>query len=237
LLDAAANVAVVALPLSDLDPENHPHRVDLGLYAFKALVMRDALRRHTCVMWLDAGMELRRNISEIRKDLDRDGYWFSANAYFSPKIFPDLHFTPLAAIQALGNNVSIDYFLPYRYHEICSTFLGMARTGPAFRFVLDPWVECSLNKACLLPLPHLTRANYLHDQTILNMLVYRKGGFAEYLRSSRPTRRASIAMPCSTVDEWVKRHGMHQYRHGMHRYDCHSLCPHARVSPLLAACL
>lgn len=36
-----------------------PHVKDLGNYAFKALVLREALLLHKVVLWIDAGLELR----------------------------------------------------------------------------------------------------------------------------------------------------------------------------------
>jgi len=56
------NVVVREMLLEGLPP----HVGDWGKYAFKPVVMEDALQRHEAIFWVDANAELRKPMDEIR---------------------------------------------------------------------------------------------------------------------------------------------------------------------------
>lgn len=57
-----ANVVVREVPLQGLPP----HVGEWTKYAFKPVVMLDALTRHNAIFWIDANAELRRPMDDIR---------------------------------------------------------------------------------------------------------------------------------------------------------------------------
>jgi hypothetical protein len=73
-----------------------PHCLRVGenitSYAFKALGLTDALQDYECAMWLDAGFELRNNITAITDSISTLGYFYSTNGW----PFPNQYTHPLA---------------------------------------------------------------------------------------------------------------------------------------------
>jgi hypothetical protein len=73
-----------------------PHCLRVGenitSYAFKALGLTDALQDYECALWLDAGFELRNNITAITDSISTLGYFYTTNGW----PFPNQYTHPLA---------------------------------------------------------------------------------------------------------------------------------------------
>ena len=53
-----------------------PHVGNLTLYAWKACVVKEAVEAFGCIFFLDAGMELRSSLSDVKDKMARGGAWF-----------------------------------------------------------------------------------------------------------------------------------------------------------------
>jgi hypothetical protein len=177
-----------------------PHCLRVGenitSYAFKALALTDALHDHECALWLDAGFELRNNITAIIDSINTIGYFYTTNGWPFPNQYTHplaLQYVEMAAcIQCVEhrNTVSMYFGLSYddfsdaadanwvgvgpaQELEACGGVQGYRRGSEAFNEVLGPITACAVVEDCIAP-PGTDRDNHRQDQVALNIVLHRK---------------------------------------------------------------
>ena len=78
--------------------ETPPHTLQASSYAFKMIVIQDALRTARSVLWIDANCELRRPLDEVFHLLQDKGHFLVEHPYR----FPTTQFHHPAAVSQLG---------------------------------------------------------------------------------------------------------------------------------------
>ena len=132
-----------------------------GEYAWKPAIIKLAAEEFGQVLWLDAGDEVRRELSQAAKLIREVGF-------FSPATFGSFsqwthqgmraHFN----ISASGHNQK----------KMCSgAIVGMSRDSDAYRKVLIPWHACAMNRSCIAP-PGSSRSNHRQDQAALTCIIH-----------------------------------------------------------------
>ena len=153
-----ANVTLVRFPFDD-----HPvHVRNLFNYAWKILMLQDALARWSAVLVLDAGIELRQPLTRAKRIL-------AASSYFSVRQsnYVDVK-THDGTFAALG----IDKTSPgVRGHGFCAGGVqGYLRHGHAHATMLPRAIACALDERCIAP-PGSGRSNHNYDQSVLTALA------------------------------------------------------------------
>jgi hypothetical protein len=131
-----------------------PHCLRVGenitSYAFKALGLTDALQDYECALWLDAGFELRNNITAIIDSINTVGYFYTTNGW----PFPNVYTHPLAL----------------RYFQL--TYDDFSDPPDSNYAMSIPITECALVEECIAP-PGTDRDNHRQDQVALNVVLHR----------------------------------------------------------------
>ena len=155
IADAAASV----VRSSEVVPR---HLLNASTYSFKPVVIFDALQRHDAVLWLDANVELRRPLDEVRIDLAYRGHFLVQHPYR----FPTPQFHHPAALEYLGCRDIPDFS-----REHCATTIVGVLTGSWFaNAVLTNLVDCAATEpTCINPIGS-SRANHRQEQTALNAI-------------------------------------------------------------------
>ena len=131
------NAEVVQFPFDRLPP----HVRDLKTYAWKACVVRDAVERAGCVLFLDAGMELRNELADIEQKLAGHGAWFvSTQESLKTLVHPGTR-------RALGLDESA--FADQR--SLAAGMMGWCRNSTLWEELFAPWLDCSLQLECIFP--------------------------------------------------------------------------------------
>ncbi|KJE95173.1 hypothetical protein CAOG_05652 [Capsaspora owczarzaki ATCC 30864] len=139
-----------------------PHVSNLANYAFKALIIRDALERFGAVLYQDAGQELRQPLHEIAGIIDQQGY------------FAVTQHTPLYDYVRDGMLERLGIVLAtIPNNPTCAGGIVGFKSQDAIvtRKVLDPWVRCSLDEECINP-KGSTLENSRFDQSVLSLLLF-----------------------------------------------------------------
>ena len=154
--------------LRDLAPAVHrvlnetpPHTLDSSSYAFKALVIQDALRTAPSVLWIDANCEARRPLDEVFYLLQDKGHFLVEHPYR----FPTTQFHHPAAVSRLGC-VTEDFS---RQH-CATTFVGVVQGSWFSTEVLPRLVACMRDPTCVNPIGS-SRDNHRQEQTALNAIL------------------------------------------------------------------
>ena len=110
---------------------------------------------------MDANMELRRPLDEIRSLLSEKGHFLTIQR---PK-FPNARFHHPEAVRNLGC-----YAEPETRFQVAAGFMGYAKGSHAYINILLPLVHCAMDKMCIAP-PGTNRSNHRQDQTALNSIL------------------------------------------------------------------
>ena len=180
---------------------------DLSTYVFKPVIMQHLLDNlphasdpFSCILWLDAGLELRQPFP-VPPSFTREGFflhsefpiehtsaslksylpWSGSLQYFPTTILRQHHLTNLTALASR------------RVMTASANTFGLSLESSAYRLLFLPWLSCMLNRTCAFPIPNLNRGNYLQDQTILNVILYRPHGFFDtFISRARRSANAGI---------------------------------------------
>ena len=132
-----ANAELLAFPF-DRYP---PHVRDLKNYAWKACVVKDAVERKGCVLFLDAGMEVRNFLGNLRKNLLKHGAWFVGSQENLGK------YTHPGTCRALG----LDTTSFAKHRTLASGMMGWCHNSTIWQDLFAPWWRCSLQPSCIVP--------------------------------------------------------------------------------------
>ena len=141
--------------------ETPPHTLQASSYAFKALVIQDALLTAPSVLWIDANCELRRPLDEVFYLLQEQGHFLVEHPYR----FPTVQFHHPDAVSQLGC-VAEDFS---RQH-CATTFVGIVRGSWFHQEVLSRLVTCMRDPTCVNPVGS-SRENHRQEQTALNSIL------------------------------------------------------------------
>ncbi|KAG1652377.1 hypothetical protein FOA52_005563 [Chlamydomonas sp. UWO 241] len=159
------NVEVLPFPFADYPA----HVADVTNYAFKALVIKEALKGNDAVLWIDSGLELRAPIDTLRTALSHDGHV----AALQEDAIGEPMYTmtrPMAQWFGLGSDAQ---WRDVAQVQFCAGGLqGFVRGSDAEALVLQRVVDCSLDvDTCLAP-PGSSRANHNFDQTAFTLAIW-----------------------------------------------------------------
>jgi hypothetical protein len=141
--------------------ETPKHTLQASSYAFKMIVVEDALRTARSVLWIDANCEARRPLDEVFHHLQDKGHFLVEHPYR----FPTTQFHHPAAVARLG--CFIDDFA--RQH-CATTFVGVVQGSWFATEVLPRLVECMRDSECVNPVGS-SRDNHRQEQTALNAIL------------------------------------------------------------------
>ncbi|CAF1654899.1 unnamed protein product, partial [Didymodactylos carnosus] len=138
------------------------HIHDLNNYAFKALIVKQAIDKYGSIFYSDAGSEFRSTLSSIADNIERNGYFLTQQKSF---------------INSLTHEDTFRYFnvnknaLEYQDHHCSAGLIGINKKNVDFyNNILLPFVNCSLVKECIAPqLSSVTKHRF--DQSVLSILI------------------------------------------------------------------
>jgi hypothetical protein len=136
-------------------------------YAFKAIVIKNALEEFESVVYIDAGLVLLRPLDAIRRRLARDGFALLpdfSKAFLWPH--PTKHHVDTLRLTGCTGNKRKEGGA--KLGEMCLAGIqGWTRNSWFERNILTKLFDCSVNKKCISPVG-TNRTNHLQDQTALN---------------------------------------------------------------------
>ena len=143
-----------------------PHVADLGNYAWKIFALDDALRRDPAVLWMDAGLELRRpdTLDRVRGIMRRHGY-FSAEQLgrIGDKTHPE-------TVRKLGIGAKV-FARKIAGERFCAGGLqGYTRGGAGDQLVLQPALRCASDPTCIKP-NGARKGTHHFDQSVFSTLL------------------------------------------------------------------
>mmetsp|Transcript_27397 Transcript_27397/g.74101 ORF Transcript_27397/g.74101 Transcript_27397/m.74101 type:complete len:961 (-) Transcript_27397:693-3575(-) len=163
LLDMACwrDVEVRPFPFSKFPP----HVRDLHNYAFKALVIQEALVLNSLVLWIDAGLELRAPMYTMLSWLSQYGH---VGALQEDNIGDPMYTRTKDTVDAMG----LSHFWPgaAKWQFCAGGLQGFVRGSDAERLILGPVVNCSLRASCIAP-NGASRLNHNFDQTAFTLAI------------------------------------------------------------------
>ena len=141
--------------------ETPPHTLQASSYAFKALVIQDALLTARSVLWIDANCEARRPLDEVFYLLQEKGHFLVEHPYR----FPTVQFHHPDAVSQLGCVVE-----DFSRQHCATTFVGVQRGSWFATEVLPRLVACMRDPTCVNPVGS-SRENHRQEQTALNSIL------------------------------------------------------------------
>lgn len=188
ILNCYVNVSVVPFPF-----HSHPeHVANLYNYAWKILIIEDAMKRHDSVLMLDSALELRAPLREIKQTIANTGH-FSAVQPGSVALF-----THPTTFNFLGVNVKDpDHLDKWTVPFYAGGIQGFRADSIAYNVVLTQAVKCAKEELCIHP-AGAGRNNHNYDQSVLSVLL-RTNGFM--YGSDTAERYASFQSFRWTLDE------------------------------------
>ncbi len=141
--------------------ETPPHTLQASSYAFKALVIQDALLTARSVLWIDANCEARRPLDEVFYHLQNKGHFLVEHPYR----FPTTQFHHPDAVSQLGCVVE-----DFSRQHCATTFVGVVRGSWFATEVLPRLVACMRDPTCVNPVGS-SRENHRQEQTALNSIL------------------------------------------------------------------
>lgn len=153
-----AHVKLVAFDFSG----QPPHVRHIYNYAWKALLIEQALRTHNFVVYLDAGLELRQPLTIIKRLLWRDKFFSVRQSNFvGRKTHPGMF-----------NRLAVEQTDEHNDVQFCAGGIqGYVKGGAPHQQVLEPLVTCSLDPSCINP-PGAGRDNHNYDQSAFTILLH-----------------------------------------------------------------
>ena len=138
------------------------HLRELHNYAWKALVLKDAILHHDSILWTDAGSDFRASPEPLSGQLEREGHLFfqGQDEDMSRKSHPGCY-------RALGTDIGRFAGKPH----FAGGLQGYTRSGRAHSRILEPMFRCAMEKQCIAP-PGSSLDNHRFDQTVLSILAY-----------------------------------------------------------------
>eukprot|EP00457_Paulinella_chromatophora_P006003 gb/GEZN01006021.1/.p1 GENE.gb/GEZN01006021.1/~~gb/GEZN01006021.1/.p1 ORF type:complete len:426 (+),score=35.83 gb/GEZN01006021.1/:72-1349(+) len=143
----------------------------MGTYAFKPLVVADAVKRDGgSILFLDAGSEVWGSLREVQELMQFQGHFFTIQADSSSLIHPQ---TLASVVQRLNWTERLDLNLNNLLSrpQISAGFMGWVAGGDAARSLLEPWTSCALDPRCIAP-ANTTLRNHKFEQSVLSVLVW-----------------------------------------------------------------
>ncbi|XP_013421926.1 uncharacterized protein LOC106181925 [Lingula anatina] len=183
-----------------LDSPRYPEHVSyLKKFAWKSVVLKDAVDRFGKILWIDAGCDVRGPMSKIDDFLKQDGHFFVQGQ--------DVDMTRLT------------HFNMFRYfNETMSKFKGKysfaggisgwVKGSKAYRRILPRWIQCSMDVTCISPLG-AGLANHRYDQSALSVIAYTSGvnitAHTELLAATRSQLHPDAKKPSPQVIYTARR--------------------------------
>ncbi|XP_013418275.1 uncharacterized protein LOC106179275 isoform X2 [Lingula anatina] len=152
--------------LVTFDFKNKPEHVsNLLLYAWKPLVIKEAVDRFGKIFWLDAGCDVRGPLNKVDEYLRQDGHFFVQGQ--------DTDMTGFV------HHKMFDYFQQPRTqfkgkYSFAGGISGWVKDSHAYTTVLPRWTSCALDVACIAP-KGSSMGNHRFDQAALSILMYSSG--------------------------------------------------------------
>jgi len=135
------------------------------------VVIWEALRDHSCILWMDSGIEARQSLSWAPTWLQDAGGLFIASGWPFPNSW--VH---SGTLQALRVSDATKEFRDHDNHvlkEVWSGIVGVNRANSRLMDrVIRPMYECALDLSCIAPLGS-NKTNHRQDQTVLSILFLR----------------------------------------------------------------
>lgn len=156
--------AVDGLEYRLFDFRQYPRHVRLGAesYAFKPIIIRQALAQYRHAIWMDAGDELTGPIVALM------GTYLEQHGFFSGV--------------STGSLRDWTHIGTQRKLDVDGTLLGTRNCNAAFlafaqsaHDLYEPWLDCALDVDCITPVES-SRTNHRQDQAALSVLVAQSQG-------------------------------------------------------------
>jgi len=176
---------------------------ETSTYAFKPLVVSQALDAHDCVLWLDSGVEVRQPLHWARSWLRSHGVllihsgWPFPNSWVHPAALVALNKSAYPSTEDKETNQKLfgDFTDPggLAMKEVWSGVLGVRRSERiVYQYVIRPWYECALERECIAPRGS-NKTNHRQDQTALSILVLGQPLIRDTYRIFTSTRLRAFA--------------------------------------------
>ncbi len=138
------------------------HCKQLKLYAWKPVILLDAIQQNEAILWLDAGSDIRASIEPIKISLETEGHFFVQGQ--------DLDMTKMShhgSYLKLGATKEEFRGKPH----FAGNLQAYVRNGRAHEKILKPLDAAAREKHCIAP-PGSNLSNHRYDQTLLSILIY-----------------------------------------------------------------
>ena len=172
-----------------------PHVRDLGNYAWKACVVLDAVSRFGSVLFLDAGMELRYFLPDLRARLAAQGAWFVAAVHDMPlhtRVHPGQY-------RALGLDGGVAFSASGAPHpSLAVGMMGWCSASALWHELFTPWLRCSLQLECILP-RGANASNHRWEQSALSLLFFSRDAQLQASTRAAGTTAAGADLPAQRL--------------------------------------
>lgn len=159
--------------ISDSIAPHYKHKDWLRTYAFKGVIIEDALEDFPAVLYIDAGLVLLRPMDIVRSTLYQYGYFLlpdHSNAF----PWPNHSFHHPETLRRTGC-VGPEKIEAATITTPCLGGIQGYRRGHWFhKHILIPLSSCSVDPDCIAPVGS-NRSNHLQDQTVLNSVLCARG--------------------------------------------------------------
>ncbi|XP_013409229.1 uncharacterized protein LOC106172863 [Lingula anatina] len=152
--------------LLSFDFAQYPAHVSvLKEYAWKPVIMKDAVDKYGKILWIDAGSDVRGPLKKIDKYLSQDGHFLVQGQDEDMTLF--------------SHNATFKYFSSSKEEFLkkpsySGNLQGWVRGSRAYIDILLPLKACALTPECITP-PGSMLFNHRYDQTALSILAYKSG--------------------------------------------------------------
>ena len=195
--------------------ENKTRNGVQGAYSWRAPILINVTEEHKCMLWLDAGIEVRAPLTTIIGHIAADGHFFVTNGWPSPN-----KFTHPGVMTWFGLDEDTNLFVADpaggRRNEIeaCGGIQGYRRDGVMREEILTRYYRCLMDADCAAP-EGASKMNFRQDQTVLNIALadYRRGvplDSPEYFASLPHTARKYWEHPVPKHEFPVREDGTFQ---------------------------
>jgi hypothetical protein len=150
------NINLIEFPFDDYPP----HIRNLKIFAWKAAVIKEAVERRGCVLFLDAGMELRNFLSDLISKLAHHGAWFvqsheTIRNYVHPGTFRALALEKKRVVEESkegGVKKVLDWEATiYAHRSLAAGMMGWCANSALWQDLFSPWLRCSMQLDCIFP--------------------------------------------------------------------------------------